>query len=145
MNQTSPVVEINDETLVLLGEYEQFLSGKTEGTLDAYLRTVRHLIGWVTELSAAALGKLLANRIEPRLQIVELQESCLKSSIMAWVSISNLRTLATIRARLLLIRRAPRPSQRHARSRRHTGVRPHHRGSCIRPRRPLAAPSRAGS
>jgi site-specific recombinase XerD len=50
MNQTSPVVEINDETLVLLGEYEQFLSGKAEGTLDAYLRTVRHLIGWVTQL-----------------------------------------------------------------------------------------------
>ena len=50
MNQTSPVVEINDENRALLGEYEQFLSGKAEGTMDAYLRTARHLIGWVTQL-----------------------------------------------------------------------------------------------
>ena len=50
MNQTSPVVEINDENRGLLDEYEQFLSGKAEGTMDAYLRTARHLIGWVTQL-----------------------------------------------------------------------------------------------
>jgi site-specific recombinase XerD len=50
MNQTSPVVEINDENRGLLGEYEQFLSGKAKGTMDAYLRTARHLIGWVTQL-----------------------------------------------------------------------------------------------
>ncbi len=39
-----------DEVRALLGEYEQFLSGKAEGTVDAYLRTVRHLIGWVAQL-----------------------------------------------------------------------------------------------
>ncbi len=31
----------------LLGEYEQFLSGKAEGTTEAYLRTVHHLIAWL--------------------------------------------------------------------------------------------------
>ena len=37
---------------VLLGEYEQFLSGsgKAERTTDIYLRTVRHLIEWVAQL-----------------------------------------------------------------------------------------------
>ncbi len=39
-----------NEVHVLLGEYEQFLSGKAEGTTDAYLRTVRHLIAWVVLL-----------------------------------------------------------------------------------------------
>src|SRR6266487_4953059 len=37
------------EARALLGEYEQFLSGKAQGTTDAYLRTVRHLIGWVAQ------------------------------------------------------------------------------------------------
>jgi site-specific recombinase XerD len=36
-----------DETRALLSEYEQFLSGKAKGTTEAYLRTVRHLLGWV--------------------------------------------------------------------------------------------------
>ena len=36
-----------EEARALLGEYEQFLSGKAEGTTEAYLRTVRHLIRWV--------------------------------------------------------------------------------------------------
>jgi site-specific recombinase XerC len=31
----------------LLQEYEHFLVGKAEGTIDAYLRTVRHLVAWV--------------------------------------------------------------------------------------------------
>src|SRR5437879_10475905 len=37
------------EVRTLIDEYEQFLSrsGKAEGTTEAYLRTVRHLIGWV--------------------------------------------------------------------------------------------------
>jgi site-specific recombinase XerD len=30
-------------------EYEQYLSGKTEGTMHAYLRAVRQLIGWMTQ------------------------------------------------------------------------------------------------
>src|SRR5437868_12451791 len=34
----------------LLGEYEQFLAGKAQGTREAYLRTVRQLIGWVAQL-----------------------------------------------------------------------------------------------
>jgi site-specific recombinase XerD len=39
-----------DVSRSLVGEYEQFLSGKAQGTREAYLRTVRHLIGWVTQL-----------------------------------------------------------------------------------------------
>ena len=38
-----------DEIRVLLGEYEQFLSGKARGTIDAYLRTARHLMGWIAQ------------------------------------------------------------------------------------------------
>jgi site-specific recombinase XerC len=34
----------------LLSEYEQFLAGKAPGTREAYLRTVRQLIGWVPQL-----------------------------------------------------------------------------------------------
>ncbi len=44
---TSPVDDAIEEVRPLLDEYEQFLSGKAEGTRDAYLRTVRQLIGWV--------------------------------------------------------------------------------------------------
>lgn len=33
----------------LLNEYESFLSNKAEGTIDAYLRTVRHLMAWVAK------------------------------------------------------------------------------------------------
>ena len=39
-----------NEIGALLDEYEQFLSGKAEGTTDAYLRTVHHLIEWVAQL-----------------------------------------------------------------------------------------------
>ncbi|MGZ3627934.1 MAG: tyrosine-type recombinase/integrase [Ktedonobacteraceae bacterium] len=45
----SPVIDTIDETRVLLGEYEQFLSGKAEGTREAYLRTIRHLVGWLAQ------------------------------------------------------------------------------------------------
>src|SRR6266487_665078 len=45
----SRVVHTIDEARALLGEYEQFLSGKAEGTREAYLRTVRHLIGWLAQ------------------------------------------------------------------------------------------------
>jgi site-specific recombinase XerD len=34
----------NDE---LLWEYEQFLSGKAERTIEAYLRTIGHLLEWI--------------------------------------------------------------------------------------------------
>ena len=46
-----PLLEhaIIDEVGVLVGEYEQFLSDKAKGTREAYLRTVRHLIGWLTQ------------------------------------------------------------------------------------------------
>ena len=43
----SPEKNAIEEVRSLVGGYEQFLSGKAEGTTDAYLRTVRHLIGWV--------------------------------------------------------------------------------------------------
>ncbi len=46
---TSSEVDTIDEVRALLGEYEQFLSGKAEGTVDAYLRTVRHMTGWVAQ------------------------------------------------------------------------------------------------
>jgi site-specific recombinase XerD len=31
----------------LLAEYEHFLSNKAEGTIDAYLRTIRHVMAWI--------------------------------------------------------------------------------------------------
>jgi site-specific recombinase XerD len=45
----SPHDDAIDEVQTLLGEYEQFLSGKAEGTTDAYLRTVRRLMAWVAD------------------------------------------------------------------------------------------------
>src|SRR2546429_2402103 len=45
----SPEKNAIEEVRSLVGGYEQFLSGKAEGTTDAYLRTVRHLIGWVAQ------------------------------------------------------------------------------------------------
>jgi site-specific recombinase XerD len=39
---------IIDDVGVLVDEYEQFLSDKAQGTREVYLRTVRHLIGWLT-------------------------------------------------------------------------------------------------
>lgn len=33
----------------LLREYERFLSGKAEGTIEAYLRTIGHLMEWIAE------------------------------------------------------------------------------------------------
>ncbi len=33
----------------LLAEYEHFLAGKAEGTIDAYLRTVRHIMAWIAK------------------------------------------------------------------------------------------------
>jgi len=33
----------------LLQEYEQFISNKAEGTIDAYMRTTRHLIKWIAQ------------------------------------------------------------------------------------------------
>jgi len=32
---------------LLLQEYEYFLAGKAEGTIEAYLRTVRQLMDWI--------------------------------------------------------------------------------------------------
>src|SRR2546423_4550621 len=46
---TSPEKNANDETGTLLGEYEQFLTGKAGGTVEAYLRTARHLMGWLAQ------------------------------------------------------------------------------------------------
>src|SRR5205823_10154559 len=45
----SPEKNAIEEVRSLVGGYEQFLSGKAEGTTDAYLRTVRHLIAWVAQ------------------------------------------------------------------------------------------------
>lgn len=44
----------DEEVRVLLREYEQFLSSKAVGTREAYLRTVRHLMGWVAQLPGNA-------------------------------------------------------------------------------------------
>src|SRR5947209_11808098 len=46
---TSLVIDTIEEAPTLLGEYEQFLSGKAEGTTDAYLRTTRQLMGWLAQ------------------------------------------------------------------------------------------------
>ena len=46
---TLPENDAIDKVHGLLDEYEQFLSDKAEGTADAYLRTARHLIGWVAQ------------------------------------------------------------------------------------------------
>ena len=46
----SPEDDSTKEIGALLDEYEQFLSGKAEGTTDAYLRTVHRLVEWVAQL-----------------------------------------------------------------------------------------------
>ena len=46
LSEHNAIEEVRD----LVDEYEQFLSGKARGTMEAYLRTVRHLIGWVARL-----------------------------------------------------------------------------------------------
>src|SRR5437016_1992624 len=45
LSEHNAIEEVRD----LVDEYEQFLSGKARGTMEAYLRTVRHLIGWVAQ------------------------------------------------------------------------------------------------
>src|SRR5438105_2112961 len=50
LGMISPVIDTFDDVCALLADYQQFLSGKAEGTADAYRRTVRHLIGWVAQL-----------------------------------------------------------------------------------------------
>src|SRR5881227_4224924 len=42
--------ENTQKVRALLSEYEQFLAGKAQGTREAYLRTVRQLIGWLAQL-----------------------------------------------------------------------------------------------
>jgi site-specific recombinase XerC len=46
---TSPECGAIDEIQALLGEYEQYLSGKANGTTALYLRSVRHLIAWLAQ------------------------------------------------------------------------------------------------
>ena len=46
---TSSGKDAIEEVRALLEEYEQFLSGKAQGTTEAYLRTVRHLIAWLAQ------------------------------------------------------------------------------------------------
>jgi integrase len=51
---TSPIDDAFEEVVALLDEYKQFLSGKAQGTTDAYLRTVRQVMGWVAQLPGNA-------------------------------------------------------------------------------------------
>jgi len=44
-----PVIDIIEDARALLGEYGQFLSGKAQGTMDAYLRTARQLMEWLAQ------------------------------------------------------------------------------------------------
>src|SRR6266568_983115 len=46
----SPEENTGQKVRALLNEYEQFLAGKAQGTREAYLRTVRQLIGWLAQL-----------------------------------------------------------------------------------------------
>jgi site-specific recombinase XerD len=57
--------EVIEESGALLGEYEQSLSGKARGTKEAYLRTVRHLIGWVGQCPGNA-GRFEPPQLTPR-------------------------------------------------------------------------------
>ena len=41
--------EDQDIAELLLQEYEHFLSNKAEGTIDAYVRTIRHVMEWVAQ------------------------------------------------------------------------------------------------
>ncbi|MFL5591285.1 MAG: hypothetical protein ACJ797_21970 [Ktedonobacteraceae bacterium] len=41
---------------LLLREYEHFLSGKAEGTIEAYLRTVRQLMDWIAARCLVSAG-----------------------------------------------------------------------------------------
>ena len=45
-----PEEDVIEKVRALLGDYEQFLAGKAQGTREAYLRTVRQLIGWLPQL-----------------------------------------------------------------------------------------------
>ncbi len=45
-----PEEDVIEKVRALLGDYEQFLAGKAQGTREAYLRTVRQLIGWLAQL-----------------------------------------------------------------------------------------------
>src|SRR5436190_15876049 len=47
---TLPDNDAIDKVHGLLDEHEQFLSDKAGGTADAYLRTARHLMGWVAQI-----------------------------------------------------------------------------------------------
>src|SRR6266568_3281225 len=46
----SPEENTVQKVRALLNEYEQFLAGKAQGAREAYLRTVRQLIGWLAQL-----------------------------------------------------------------------------------------------
>src|SRR5256885_6567483 len=46
----NPEENVIEKVRALLGDYEQFLAGKAQGTREAYLRTVRQLIGWLAQL-----------------------------------------------------------------------------------------------
>jgi site-specific recombinase XerC len=46
---TSPEHEAIEGVHTLLSEYEQYLSGKADGTTALYLRSVRHLIAWLAQ------------------------------------------------------------------------------------------------
>ena len=63
--------DVGGETQVLLSEYEQFLSVKARGTIDAYLRTVRQLIAWLSSRPGRA------GRFEPEQLTVEAVEQYL--------------------------------------------------------------------
>src|SRR5437763_1096856 len=47
---TSSEDDAIDEVRAFVDEYEQFLSGKAQGTIDAYLRTARQLMRWIAQL-----------------------------------------------------------------------------------------------
>jgi site-specific recombinase XerC len=60
----SPVIDTFDEINVLVGEYEQFLSEKADGTRVAYLRTVRHLMEWLAQCPGHA-GQFQPQQLTP--------------------------------------------------------------------------------
>src|SRR5215472_8100596 len=45
----SPEYDANDGVHTLLSEYEQYLSGKADGTTALYIRSIQHVIAWLAQ------------------------------------------------------------------------------------------------
>jgi len=101
----SPEDDAVEEVHALVGEYEQFLSGKAEGTTEAYLRTVRHLIAWVAQLPGNARlfqpPQLTRTAVEQYLKHLEQEGLSLNHRARVKSTISNFAQFLIEEKRLL--------------------------------------------